>query len=101
LFSAHFSRAIQCFGSGRAFLFEYFIDICSIERRLIIELDGCQPADRSGDDEARTAYLTSRGYRVLRFWNDQVLASADQVPADIEKLLSAHFSESRIAREAR
>jgi len=72
----------------------YFIDFCSIERRLIIEVDGCQHADRSGDDEVRTTYLTSRGYRVLRFWNDQVLASADQVLADIEKFLSAHSSES-------
>ncbi|WP_422292960.1 DUF559 domain-containing protein, partial [Candidatus Binatus sp.] len=32
----------------------------------------------------RTTYLTSRGYRVLRFWNNQVLASADQVVAAIE-----------------
>jgi very-short-patch-repair endonuclease len=71
-----------------------FIDFCSIERRLIIEVDSCQHADQSGDDEVRTAYLTSRGYRVLRFWNDQVLASADQVLADIEKFLSAHSSES-------
>jgi very-short-patch-repair endonuclease len=72
----------------------YFTDFCSIERRLIIEVDGCQHADRSGDNEVRTAYLTSRGYRVLRFWNDQLLASADQVLADIEKFLSAHSSES-------
>src|ERR1700722_2050686 len=72
----------------------YFVDFCSIERRLIIEVDGCQHADRSGDDEVRTTYLTSRGYRVLRFWNDQVLANAVQVLADIEKFLGAHSSES-------
>ena len=68
----------------------YFIDFCSIERRLIIEVDGGQHADRSADDEIRTTYLTSRGYRVLRFWNNQVHASADQVLADIEKFLGAH-----------
>ena len=72
----------------------YFVDFCSIERRLIIEVDGCQHADRAGDDEVRTTYLSSRSYRVLRFWNDHVLASADQVLADIEKFLSAHSSES-------
>jgi len=72
----------------------YFTDFCSIERRLIIEVDCCQHADRSGDDAVRTIYLTSRGYRVLGFWNDQVLASADHVLADIEKFLSAHSSES-------
>ena len=72
----------------------YFIDFCSIERRLIIEVDGCQHADRSGDDEVRTTYLTSRGYRVLRFWNDQVLESTDEVLAEIEKFLSSDSSES-------
>jgi very-short-patch-repair endonuclease len=72
----------------------YFSDFCSIERRLIIEVDGGQHADRSADDEVRTTYLTSRGYRVIRFWNDQVLASADQVLADIEKFLGTHSSES-------
>jgi very-short-patch-repair endonuclease len=72
----------------------YFTDFCSIERRLIIEVDGSQHADRSADDEVRTTYLTSRGYRVLRFWNYQVLVSADQVLADIEKFLDAHSSES-------
>ncbi|MFZ0679562.1 DUF559 domain-containing protein, partial [Candidatus Binatus sp.] len=73
---------------------QYFINFCSIERRLIIELDGGQHADRFAEDEVRTTYLTSRGCRVLRFWNDQVLASADQVIADIEKFLSDHSSES-------
>jgi very-short-patch-repair endonuclease len=72
----------------------YFADFCSIERGVIVEIDGCQHADRSGEDEVRTIYLTSRGYRVLRFWNDQVLASADEVLAQIEKILSADSSES-------
>jgi very-short-patch-repair endonuclease len=72
----------------------YFVDFCSIERRFIIELDGGQHAERSNEDEARTIYLASRGYRVLRFWNDQVLASADEVLTEIEKFLSSDSSES-------
>jgi very-short-patch-repair endonuclease len=73
---------------------QYFTDFCSIERRVIVEIDGSQHADQSGDDEVRSTYLISRGYRVLRFWNDQVLASADEVLAEIEKFLHSDFSES-------
>ena len=72
----------------------YFVDFCSIQRKLIIEIDGAQHADQSGDDEVRTTYLISRGYRVLRFWNDQVLKSADGVLDEIEKFLSVDSSES-------
>ena len=89
------ARRYATLNSGVNFrLVRISVDFCSIERRLIIELDGGQHADRSADDEVRTTYLTSRGFRVLRFWNNQVLASADQVLADIEKFLGAHSSES-------
>lgn len=66
----------------------YFADFCSIERRLIVELDGGQHDDHSTEDEARTSFLNSQGYRVLRFWNDQVLADTDDVLAKIETVLS-------------
>jgi very-short-patch-repair endonuclease len=65
----------------------YCADFCSIERRVIVEIDGAQHADQSARDEVRTTYLASRGFSVLRFWNDQVLASADEVLAEIEKVL--------------
>ena len=69
----------------------YFADFCSIERRLVIELDGSQHADLSLEDENRTAFLKSRDYRVLRFWNDQVLVDVDEVLKTIDKFLSEHI----------
>jgi len=72
----------------------YFTDFCSIERRVIVEIDGSEHADHCGDDEVRTTYLISRGYRVLRFWNDHVLKNANEVLAEIEKVLSTDSSES-------
>jgi very-short-patch-repair endonuclease len=72
----------------------YFVDFCSIQRKLIVEIDGAQHADQSGDDEARTTYLISRGYRVLRFWNDQVLKNTDDVLDEIEKALTVDSTES-------
>jgi very-short-patch-repair endonuclease len=65
----------------------YFADFCSIERRLVIELDGSHHADLSQEDENRTSFLKSRDYRVLRFWNDQVLADVDEVLKAIDRFL--------------
>ncbi|MBN9037042.1 MAG: endonuclease domain-containing protein [Rhizobiales bacterium] len=45
--------------------------LCS-EARLIVEIDGSQHAD-SKRDRARDAELRARGFRVLRFWNDDVM----------------------------
>jgi very-short-patch-repair endonuclease len=72
----------------------YFVDFCSIERRLIIEVDGDQHAERFNEDEKRTSFLNSLEYRVLRFWNDQVLKNTDEVLAEIEKFLRPDSSES-------
>jgi len=46
---------------------------------LIVELDGGQHAEQVSYDERRTAYLQAMGYRVLRFWNNDVLANTEGV----------------------
>ncbi len=58
---------------------EYIVDFVCLERQLIVELDGGQHAEQIAYDEARTAWLQSKGYRVLRFWNNDVLANTDGV----------------------
>src|SRR5580704_13041566 len=65
----------------------YFTDFCSTDRRLIVELDGAQHLDRSREDEIRTSFLESEGYRVLRFWNSQVLESVEEVLGAIDECL--------------
>jgi len=65
----------------------YFADFCAIKQRLVIELDGAQHAELSQEDEIRTSFLKSRDYRVLRFWNDQVLADIEEVLDAIGKSL--------------
>jgi very-short-patch-repair endonuclease len=57
----------------------YVADFCCLEELLIVELDGGQHAEQISRDEERTAYLANGGFRVLRFWNDQVLADIDLV----------------------
>jgi very-short-patch-repair endonuclease len=57
----------------------YFADFCCIQKRLIVELDGGQHVEQKAQDAKRTAYLAEQGYRVIRFWNDQVNREMDDV----------------------
>jgi very-short-patch-repair endonuclease len=59
----------------------YFADFACHKRRLVIEVDGGGhgEARQMAADRARTAFLCSRGYRVLRFWNNEVLREIEGV----------------------
>ena len=63
-------------------------DFASPEQRLVIELDGGQHADRQDQDEERTRKLNCNGYRVLRFWNDDVLLRTEDVVTEILRVLT-------------
>ena len=54
----------------------YIVDFVCLEARLIIEVDGSQHAD-SLHDKCRDEALTRLGYRVLRFWNNDVLKNIE------------------------
>lgn len=73
----------------------YFADFCSHGARLIIEVDGGQHAAAEDYDARRTAFLGVEGYRVIRFWNNDVLGNIDGV---IEALVS-ELSLSSLPRE--
>ena len=61
---------------------------CAGRKRLIVELDGSQHQDRAAYDAHRTAWLASRGYKVLRLWNNEFLqdvpAAGDHILAEVE-----------------
>ncbi|MBI4684871.1 MAG: endonuclease domain-containing protein [Nitrospirae bacterium] len=52
----------------------YVIDFICLEKSLVIEVDGGQHADNKKDEE-RDAWLKSEGFKVLRFWNNEVLTN--------------------------
>ena len=54
-------------------------DFVCIEKKLIIELDGSQHLEQEEYDEERTKYLESQGYKVIRFWNHDVMNNIDSV----------------------
>jgi very-short-patch-repair endonuclease len=57
----------------------YIVDFCAARRKLVIEVDGSQHIDQQAYDARRTAFLESRGYRVLRFWNSDVMNKVEEV----------------------
>ena len=73
----------------------FIADFVCQEHRLIIEADGSQHSD-SRSDERRTAFLESKGYRVLRFWNNDILNNLDGVA----QVIAAAISTPHPARAA-
>lgn len=57
----------------------FVVDFCAPGIKLIIEVDGGQHLDQQEYDSKRTAFLESKGYYVLRFWNNEVLNHRDAV----------------------
>jgi len=56
----------------------FIVDFVCQERRLIVEADGGQHADNAGDVR-RTAFLKGKGYRLMRFWNNEILSNLEGV----------------------
>lgn len=61
----------------------YITDFVCLEKKIVVEVDGGQHAENISHDENRTAYLNGRGFRVLRYWNDEVLDRMEAVLEDI------------------
>jgi len=56
----------------------YVVDFFCPDAKLVVEVDGGQHAE-SASDAARTRWLEGHGYRVIRFWNNDVLANTEGV----------------------
>jgi very-short-patch-repair endonuclease len=67
----------------------YVVDFCAPRKKLIIELDGSQHMEKEGYDKKRTEYLESKGYTVLRFWNNDVMNDIDSVIRAIIQAMDA------------
>jgi very-short-patch-repair endonuclease len=65
----------------------YIVDFFCPEAKLIVEVDGGQHNVDEEKDERRTRWLEERGYRVIRFWNNDALSNTDAaVLAVLEEL---------------
>ena len=64
----------------------YIVDFVCLRARLVVELDGGQHLANASEDIERTLDLARAGFRVLRFWNNEVLAQTEVV---LESILEA------------
>jgi very-short-patch-repair endonuclease len=67
----------------------YIADFACPDIRLVIELDGGQHLEQQQYDQVRTRKLGCNGYKVMRFWNDDVLLRMDAVLEEIYRVIDA------------
>jgi very-short-patch-repair endonuclease len=67
----------------------YICDFVARTPKLIVEVDGGQHAVNAAEDLRRTRFLEAKGYRVIRFWNNDVLGNLAGVVSEIERVLAA------------
>ncbi|MEF3194274.1 MAG: DUF3418 domain-containing protein, partial [Halothiobacillaceae bacterium] len=65
----------------------YIVDFVCLESHLVIELDGGQHSEAESYDRQRDAWLNAQGFRVLRFWNNEVMQNLDGVLEAIHQAL--------------
>ena len=65
----------------------YIVDFICLEKKLIIECDGSQHLENKAEDNIRTSFLEQQGYKVIRFWNNDILFETDGVYMTIEKAI--------------
>lgn len=73
----------------------YIVDFFSIQRRLVIELDGGQHDEQREVDARRDEWMQLSGYRVLRFWNHDVLENCHGVLTAVLEALEGSEKGSR------
>ncbi len=65
----------------------YIVDFVCLEKKLIVEVDGGQHSEQVAYDKERSAWLEAQGFRVLRFWNHEVLKEIEVVKEVIAEAL--------------
>jgi len=71
----------------------YIVDFVCLEQKLIIELDGSQHIEQQDYDDKRSAFLAEQGFKVLRFWNNEVIENLEGVLETIYQALRASIDD--------
>jgi heme b synthase len=72
----------------------YIVDFISLDNKLVIELDGGQHVEDKDRDQERDGWLVEQGFKVLRFWNNDVLENTEDVLESIMEKISPSPSPS-------
>lgn len=71
---------------------KYIVDLCCLNPKLVIELDGGQHQEAVSYDEERTRFLMGQGFEVIRFWDNEVLQYPEDVASGILSALTPSFA---------
>ena len=74
----------------------FIVDFACAELRLVIEIDGGQHADQVPYELGRIRFLQSKGYQVIRFWNNEVLENIEGVLEALTLTLSQRERELKL-----
>ena len=66
----------------------YIVDFACLEARLVIEVDGGQHQEQRHCDVERDRRIAARGYKVLRFWDNEVLGETESVLGQVHRALT-------------
>ena len=77
---------------------DYIADFVCRDKKLIVEIDGGQHMEAAEYDQRRTNYLTAKGYKVVRFWNNEVLLNVQGVLETILRSLEDMPPENTLIR---
>ena len=97
-------RAKQCGGlkfRRQEPIGNYVVDFVCYEKRLVIEVDGGQHAEEKYKDAARDGWLRKQGFKVLRFWDNEVLKNTEGVLELIRESVTPSPHPSRQGRGSR
>lgn len=84
------NRRLNGFKFRRQFVIPpYIVDFICFEKNLIIELDGGQHMETINYDKKRDAFLESKNYKILRYWNNDIFDKFDAVLSDIVRHLES------------
>lgn len=91
------NRQLEGYKFKRQYWIEnYIVDFVCIERQIVVELDGGQHANEpvAANDQKRSAFLEAHGFKVLRFWNNEIFDNIEGVRESILAALQTHPSPS-------
>jgi len=66
---------------------KYIVDFVNYEKKLVIEIDGSQHMDQQALDRERENWLRSKGFEIIRFWNNDIFENMNGVLEAIRKRL--------------
>jgi len=87
------SRTLAGYKFRRQYIIgSYIVDFCCVEQKLIVELDGGQHQDQKEYDDRRTRLLQAEGFKVLRFWDNELLKEPEAIKIRILESMEPQYT---------